>query len=182
MTDFFAHGVPKILPGDTDPRATLNAILENFDQYRVTAGLFSARPSLSGETTPGQFFYAADRNQLWFDNGTAWVLISTTFIRVVNSGGTTTLDAQTGGEAWVFVDATSGNRTIELPPTETIRPPLTIKRLDSSGNTVSIVPDDAANEEIDGGTSLALTAQFQSRTLASSQVADGAWHIISGHL
>lgn len=182
MTDFFPHGVPKILAGDTDPKTTLNNILEDFDASRLRSGLFAARPSLAGETTPGQFYYATDRNQLWFDDGTDWILVLSTYIRVVTAAGTTTLDPQTGGEALVLVDATLGNVTLVLPPTETLRPPLTVKRTDASGNTVAIEPDDPINEEIDGGASLSLTAQHESRTLMASQVADGAWHVIAGYL
>lgn len=60
----------------------------------------------------------------------------------------------------IGVDASAGNRTVTLPALSAGRV-LVIKKLDATANLITISgPDD-----IDGATSLALTSQYETRTL-----------------
>jgi hypothetical protein len=63
----------------------------------------------------------------------------------------------------VFCDATSGNITVNLPPSNMCHKQLVIKKTDTSANTVTIDPH--ASETIDGATSLVLSLQKQSATI-----------------
>jgi limonene-1,2-epoxide hydrolase len=65
----------------------------------------------------------------------------------------------------VTIDATSGNVTLTLPAASTaIGLSFRIKRLDGSGNTVTIAR--AGSDTIDGATSATLTAQYQARDIS----------------
>lgn len=71
-----------------------------------------------------------------------------------------------------LVDATTGNKTRTLPVPR-LNAHFYIKKVDSSVNTVTVVPH--ASETIDGDTSKILYVQYQSSHLVS----DGTnWHII----
>lgn len=64
----------------------------------------------------------------------------------------------------ITVDATSGNVTITLPAASSVPGKLyRVKRIDASGNTVTIAR--AGSDTIDGATSVSLTAQYQAKTL-----------------
>jgi hypothetical protein len=79
--------------------------------------------------------------------------------------------------AVISVDASGGARTITLPAAATAGAgfPITIKKSDSSGNTVTI--DANGSETIDGSLVRGLSTQYQSISL----VCDGAgWRIIAG--
>jgi hypothetical protein len=77
---------------------------------------------------------------------------------------------------FITVDATSGNVTITLPAAsasfgDQIGLDLIFKRLDNSGNTVTI--QRAGSDTIDGATSFALTTQYESKRLRA--ISTSAW-------
>lgn len=75
----------------------------------------------------------------------------------------------------VLVDATSGNITITLPAVATrARRIYCIKKIDSSGNTVTI--DGNASETIDGATTVVLSTQYSGKQIQGN---GSAWFIIS---
>ncbi len=91
----------------------------------------------------------------------------------------------------VLVDATLGNITITLPAVGTTLPPAgykfrmyTIKKVDGSGNKVTIIPatTDSGVEKIDGYDKIELGNQGDFITQVSSKtaIADSYWHIIGG--
>ena len=75
----------------------------------------------------------------------------------------------------VLVDATTSNVTVTLPAASgAMHKIYTVKRLDGSGNTVSVTTP--GTETIDGGRPYNLTAQYQFITIAC----DGSnWYIIA---
>ncbi len=80
----------------------------------------------------------------------------------------------TSNDTVIMADATSGNVTITLPTaSSTSGYRFYVKRVDGSGNTVSVAR--SGSDTIDGATSQTLTAQYTSLTLVS----DGSnWYII----
>ena len=73
----------------------------------------------------------------------------------------------------IMADATDGNITVTLPAVATNKGRLlTIKKIDSSANTVTI--DGSGSETIDGDTTKVISSQYDSITIIS----DGsAWYI-----
>lgn len=69
--------------------------------------------------------------------------------------------------ALILVDATGGPESVPLPPAESQRDRrVTIKKIDASGNDVTIEGDGA--ETIDGEPTLVLATQWSAATLASN--------------
>lgn len=84
-------------------------------------------------------------------------------------------DTQITDGAMILVDASGGNRIIELPPAGGITGRiLFVKKVDSSVNTVTVAGD--GSETIDGDPDVTLTAQYDAVTLGS----DGTeWFILA---
>ena len=82
-----------------------------------------------------------------------------------------TANTSVGAQSFLIVDATSGDITITLP-TVTAGRLVTIKKVDSTSNTVTLTP--AGSETIDGGVNAIITTQWTSLTL---QAIDGNWFI-----
>lgn len=81
---------------------------------------------------------------------------------LTQTGGTLTANSDL-----VFVNATDGNTTINLPAAASHRGRVfTVKKTDATANTVTI--DGKASETIDGATTLVLTAQYETKTIASN--------------
>jgi hypothetical protein len=77
-------------------------------------------------------------------------------------------------DAVILVDATAGAVTISLPPArEMEQKRLTVKKIDASGNAVTIEPNGA--ETIDGAANKSLAAQYNSQEYISF---NGAWWIV----
>lgn len=70
------------------------------------------------------------------------------------------------GQDVVLADATSGAVTITLPPAAERFKEYTIKKMDASGNAVII--DGSGAETIDGATTVSMTTQYETRTIASN--------------
>lgn len=68
-----------------------------------------------------------------------------------------------------FVDATGGNITMTLPPALTARMRYTFKKMDSTGNTVT-VQRHSSDDNVEGGSSVVISSQWNFRTLASNEV------------
>lgn len=67
----------------------------------------------------------------------------------------------------ILVNASSGNRTVTLPsPAANARRMFTVKKIDSSGNTVTLSVDGGAN--IDGSTTYVLSSQWQTVAVQSN--------------
>ena len=73
-----------------------NAVINSNGGYSLGSGLIAARPAYGN---PGSFYYATDSGTLYYDNGTAWVTIS--------SGGGTTDSGVVNG-TWL-IKTTSGS-------------------------------------------------------------------------
>lgn len=74
----------------------------------------------------------------------------------------------------ILVDASSGAVTVTLKPArECERKRVTIKKIDSSANAVTVDAD--SSEEIDGATTKSLASQYDSVELVSQ---GGAWWIV----
>lgn len=74
----------------------------------------------------------------------------------------------------LLVDATAANRTITLISAVATPNSYTIKKIDSSGNTVTI--DGAGSETIDGASTKVLSSQWESVTVIPS---DGNWFVVA---
>lgn len=80
---------------------------------------------------------------------------------------TTTLSGEDGT---VLMDATGGARTVNLPPAAVVKGLIyTVKKIDASGNAVTIDPNGA--ETIDGSATKVLSAQWASLTIQSNGTA-----------
>ena len=73
----------------------------------------------------------------------------------------------------LLVNAASASVTVNLPTAVSNSASYTIKKTDSSTNTVII--DGSGSETIDGGTTATLTIQYESITIVSDNT---NWHII----
>ncbi len=118
--------------------------------------------------TAARVAYNSTEGQLTVDNGTSW----STLNQLIHVAVTTT--ATITNESFVLADATSAAFTITLPTAaSTPNKPISIKKTDASGNSVTIDGDSA--ETIDGATTQVLTGQYDSITIVS----DGTeWWII----
>lgn len=99
-------------------------------------------------------------------------------VGVLPAFGTRTVTTTTtlvSSDHLVLVDATAGAVTIELPPAASKEGfQIAVKKIDSSVNAVTV--DGSASETIDGATTKALSAQYDSVTVAS----DGTeWWVIA---
>ena len=74
----------------------------------------------------------------------------------------------------IYVDATSGNKTVSLPAATGTGRILTIKKIDSSANTVTVAA--SGSETIDGANTQIISAQYVSITIQDA--ASGTWYII----
>jgi hypothetical protein len=91
----------------------------------------------------------------------------------VYSPTTTTSVTETSGEVIVLADATSGNLTVNLPTAVANTAKITVKKIDSSANTVII--DGNTTQTIDG--SLTKTIEFQYTSV--SLISNGSnWFIV----
>jgi hypothetical protein len=88
---------------------------------------------------------------------------------------TKTGDFTASEEPVIFANATSGNIAVTLPPASSHPFKMySVKKTDSSANTVTITP--SGSDTIDGQSSIVLTAQYMVFTVIS----DGTnWHAIS---
>jgi hypothetical protein len=74
----------------------------------------------------------------------------------------------------ILVDASGGNVTISLDLcADIIGIPITVKKIDSSGNTVTIDP--ASTELIDGATTLVIVTQYDAPKICSDGL---TWNVI----
>lgn len=92
---------------------------------------------------------------------------------VVYSPTTTLSISDTSGQILVFANATSGNLTVNLPTAIANTASISIKKTDSSVNTVII--DGNASQTIDGSTTKTIEFQNTSVTLISN---NSNWFII----
>ena len=95
---------------------------------------------------------------------------------ITASDDVTTSETLSSSTQFVWVDATKGNVIITLPAAaDNTRTVYTIKKIDNSGNTVTI--DANGTEKIDGELEIVLNLQYQYVTI----VCDGdEWFIIGG--
>lgn len=89
----------------------------------------------------------------------------------IESVASVSSDTSIGTQSFIIVDASDENVTITLPTIAAGRL-LSIKKVDSSSNTVTVTP--AGSETIDGGVNAIITTQWTSLTL---QAIDGNWYI-----
>lgn len=100
---------------------------------------------------------------------------SSNFYQVENINSSVTANLQ---DYYFRIDATSGNITITLPAASTafgssVGIHYVFKRIDNSGNTVSVVR--AGSDTIDGATSISLTTQYEVKELQCSSTS--TWDI-----
>ena len=77
----------------------------------------------------------------------------------------------------IYVDATSGNAVETLPPATGSGRILTIKKIDSSANTVTVTADTSGTPDlIDGAATFVISAQYEALTI--QDYATNAWGII----
>lgn len=92
---------------------------------------------------------------------------------VENQTGATLNETATEGLVVILADATANNITINLPTAVGNTAQITVKKTDSSANTVTI--DAAGTEKIDDGLTAVLRNQYESVTLVTDQL---AWYIV----
>ena len=124
---------------------------------------------LWADTTAGQMKQRNAADSAWV---TLWTISSGPTALTVTTITATSATATAGG--MFLLDASSNNVTLNLDPATGLSGQvLYIKRIDGTGNTVTIDPD--ASETIDGATTQTLASQYDSLTLVS----DGtSFHII----
>jgi hypothetical protein len=93
-------------------------------------------------------------------SATAWTDLGGVYGPLVTVRRVSTSTTAAVGEV-VVVDTTGGSRTVTLPAAA-VKSQTSIKKIDSSGNAVVVVPD--ASATIDGLTSVAIVGQFESVT------------------
>lgn len=79
------HGLPQLGVGATAWREAYNDAFVLLDAGLFKSGSYAARPSLVGETTPGQWFYASDVRALFYDAGSSWRLVHSASKRTLSS-------------------------------------------------------------------------------------------------
>lgn len=94
-----------------------------------------------------------------------------TYSHSVESVNNVSGDHTVAGESFIIVDAANTDVTITLPELQNGRH-LTIKKIDETSNTVTIVPN--GSETIDGGANVIITTQWTSVTL---QAIEENWYI-----
>ena len=94
-------------------------------------------------------------------------------VRVVTTTSTIRT-GEDGEDGVIFADATAGIFTLTLPKvTDDVPDRYVIKKIDSSGNAVTV--DGDGSETIDGAASISLATQYDSATL----ITDGAsWFVV----
>lgn len=130
------------------------------------------------ELQPGAEGGSGGPHKVQVNNGTTDTLRAIEAANFTSATVTKTADyTSTGTDGTILVDATSGNVTITLEAVSGAKGrPKTIKKIDSSGNTVTI--DGNASETIDGATTVVLSAQWASKTIQGNAAAD-AWNVIA---
>lgn len=127
--------------------------------YRDSSGVFTRLPvGASGKT-------------LGVSSGVpAWVDSSSGFTTSTKTSNYTI----TGTDVVIFADATGGNTTITLPAAASFAGyRFFIKRIDSTGNTVSVARSGA--DTIDGQTTITITQQYTAIMVVSN---GSAWYIL----
>lgn len=118
----------------------------------------------------GQFNTSSVTATTYYVTGTFNIqALSTTTALTINMSGSQTM---------LFVDATAGNVTVNLPSPGTLGNLRIIKKIDPTANTVTIVPNGAAT--IDGAANKVISTQYTALILAS-QAGGGNWFIISAN-
>ena len=117
---------------------------------------------------------AEDRILLQYD-GTNWVVIAGSQGAVLLGVRTaTSIDIMTWADDIVLCDASAGAFTTFLPPLVASGKKITIKKVDSSGNAVTVDQMDIAT--IDGASTKVLTAQYDAIQVVSESPTD--WWIV----
>lgn len=108
-------------------------------------------------------------------NGTSWTSVSPTPspVLVTSVSTTTVLTASTTQLVNVLADTTAGSFSVTLPSAATANQEITIKKTDSSANTVTIQAN--GSETIDGSNTQSLIVQWQSLTMVSNGT---SWFVI----
>ena len=129
--------------------------------------------NLSADPTPasrGRVYFNETLGRLRLYDGSAWV----TVVPVPSTPATKTANYSVSGSDGVLLgDATSGSITMSLPAAANFSGSITIKKIDSSVNSVII--DAAGAELIDGQAQQNLDTQYSALTLVSTGT---AWVII----
>jgi hypothetical protein len=99
--------------------------------------------------------------------------IKTTGGTVTNVSTKTTTYTATATDSVLLVDSTSGNITINLPAAALSTGQLLTVKKTVAANTVTL--DGSGSETIDGATTLAMTAQWASRTIVCNGT---AWFVL----
>lgn len=115
-------------------------------------------------------------NGVWYQtNDTSWSnALFTTNIKRNIAVVSANIPTFTDNLDVILLDATLGNRTINLPTTSKDGRSLLIKKIDSSSNTVVISP--ATGHTIDGATAVTLSAEGQ---LLEVIFKENRWHTIA---
>lgn len=121
----------------------------------IVRGIIGSRPAGG---IAGRLFYSTDTFHWYRDNGSSWDLQDST------------------GESFSFTDATAGPSTVTLALANSVvaGTKVTVKKIDSSGNTVTVTR--SGSDTIDGTTSKVISTQYETYTFVS----DGSskWWII----
>lgn len=137
----------------------------------------------TADRAPGRKWYITDDGHFWPNSsGVHDIGANSPYVRSIYSRGGLTLGyvaktadyTATGNDYTITVDASGAARTITLPAAASHTARIyVIKKIDSSGNTVTI--DANASETIDGATTVVLSTQYAGKVIQC----DGSnWHII----
>lgn len=106
------HGLPYLGIGATAWREIINAMTELLTTGIWKRGDFGDLPDISGETTPGQWFYAEDARAIFYDDGTDWRLVSSESRRTLATAGA--LEALTAYDHEVLIDTDANSTALDL--------------------------------------------------------------------
>lgn len=106
-------------------------------------------------------------------NGLSYIYTGDANAATIYSPTTTTTITELSGEVVVLADATSGSLTVNLPTAVSNTAKITVKKIDSSANTVVI--DGNSTQTIDGSLTKTIEFQYTSVTLISN---GSNWFII----
>lgn len=178
-------------PGDTIDASSTYALSAQYDFLFIQSNGVSnwrilGRSYGSGSFAPADATYVTLSTNATLTNERVLTAGSNVFLTDGGAGSTITVQIGTVSDAvsgdptllstsnsYQFIDASGDNEVVTLPAASTVKE-FTIKKVDSSANTVTVTR--AGSDTIDGATTYVLYAQYQSVTICSN--GGTAWRIV----
>jgi hypothetical protein len=152
-----------------------NLILSSSSSLKLPVGSTAQRP---GTPVEGMTRFNSDNVAVEIFNGSSWLTVQTQDSNVVNNLNTIISDYTVlNTDYYILVNASSNNISITLPSLTGLLSgsTYTFKRIDSSSNTVTILPNSEKLTYVDGETSITIIKQYNSFTITTDS---NNWFIV----